>query len=51
MQEAAAALERKEVDNARALYVESIAIYHARNMRREEADALHALAKMLVAES
>ena len=51
MQEAAAALDRKETQAARALYTDSIAIYHARNMRREEADAYHALAQMLVTES
>lgn len=51
MQEASAALERKEIETARTLYSESIAVFHARNMRREEADALHALAKMLVTES
>ncbi len=51
MQEAASALDRKETQVAGALFTDSIAIYHARNMRREEADAYHALAQMLVTES
>lgn len=51
LQEAGEALDRKDLETAGALFVESIAIFHARSMGREEADALHAYAQMLVSKS
>lgn len=48
MQEAAQALERNDTATARTLYEQCVVIFNSRNQKREEADAQHALAQLLV---